>query len=161
MEYLPLYEKYMTYNKEIENINYLLTKFHDNVIKIKHEKLIDSITKFKSIYEYYYGKFTGLKRFSIPVFGKISSGKSTLLNYILNLHGYLEVNSTITTKFICIIRHNPNLTDGPKIYNVTVTERGEYIKDGKKIKLWNFEKKGDELGKDIKEIIEKRNHENN
>ena len=73
MEYLPLYEKYMAYNKEIENINYLLTKFHDNVIKIKHEKLVDSIAKFKSIYEYYYSKFTGLKRFSIPVFGKILS----------------------------------------------------------------------------------------
>ena len=161
MEFLPINEKYRKKSKEIDDINDLLTKFSEKVARIKNEEINKSIETFRLNYASYYSKLAGLKRFSIPVFGKISSGKSTLLNYILNLHGYLEVNSTITTKFICIIRHNPNLTDGPKIYNVTVTERGEYIKDGKKIKLWNFEKKGDELGKDIKEIIEKRNHENN
>ena len=43
------------------------------------------------------------------------------------------------------------------MYNVSVSERGEYIKDNKKIKLWNFEKDG-EINGDIKEIIENRNH---
>ena len=43
------------------------------------------------------------------------------------------------------------------MYNVSVSERGEYIKDNKKIKLWNFEKDRENNG-DIKEIIENRNH---
>jgi len=98
------------------------------------------IQNFNSYYENYYSKFIGLKRFSIPVFGKIISGKSTLLNYILNLHGIFETNYNVSTRFVCIIRHNPNLLDGPKIYNVSVSERGEYIKDGQKIKLWRFMK---------------------
>ena len=95
----------------------------------------------------------GLKRFLFQFFGKISSGKSTLLNYILNLHGIFETNYNISTKFICIIRYNPNLENGPKLYNVSVSERGEYIKDNKKIKLWDFEEDGN-----IKQIIEDRNH---
>ena len=99
----------------------------------------------------------GLKRFSIPVLGKISSGKSTLLNYILNLHGIFETNYNVSTKFICIIRHNPNLINSPKIYNVSFIERGEYIKENKIIKLWNFEK-GEEIKGEKKQIIENRNH---
>ena len=33
-----------------------------------------------------YAQFKDLKRFSIPVIGCISSGKSTILNYLLNLN---------------------------------------------------------------------------
>ncbi len=157
MEYLPLKKKYMQINEEITNINELLTKFQENVLKIKDNKMKEEIQNFNSYYENYYSKLIGLKRFSIPVFGKISSGKSTLLNYILNLHGIFETNYNISTKFICIVRHNSKLITGPKMYNVSVTERGEYIKDNKKIKLWNFEKDG-EINGDIKQIIENRNH---
>ena len=157
MEYLPLKQKYMKINEEISSIYELLTKFHENVSKIKNNKLKNEIQNFKSNFECYYNRFIGLKRFSIPVFGKISSGKSTLLNYILNLHGIFETNYNISTKFICIIRHNPNLEIGPKIYNVSVSERGEFIKDGKKIKLYNFEKDDEKIG-DIRDIIEERNH---
>ena len=157
MEYLPLKQKYMQVNEEITSINELLTKFQENVLKIKDNKMKAEIQNFNSYYENYYSKFIGLKRFSIPVFGKISSGKSTLLNYILNLHGIFETNYNISTKFICIVRHNSKLITGPKMYNVSVSERGEYIKDNKKIKLWNFEKDG-EINGDIKQIIENRNH---
>ena len=157
MEYLPLKQKYMQVNEEITSINELLTKFQENVLKIKDNKMKAEIQNFNSYYENYYSKFIGLKRFSIPVFGKISSGKSTLLNYILNLHGIFETNYNISTKFICIVRHNSKLITGPKMYNVSVSERGEYIKDNKKIKLWNFEEDG-EINGNIKQIIEDRNH---
>ena len=157
MEYLPLKKKFLKLNQEITSIHELLIKFKENIIKIKNEEIKDEINKFKHSYELYYSQFIGLKRFSIPIFGKISSGKSTLLNYILNLHGIFETNYNVSTRFVCIIRHNPNLLDGPKIYNVSVSERGEYIKDGQKIKLWNFEKE-EEIKGNIKEIIEKRNH---
>ena len=115
MEYFPLNEKFKKINEEISSINLLLTKFHGNILKIKNTYLQNDIQNFKSNYERYYKTFIGLKRFSIPVFGKISSGKSTLLNYILNLHGIFETNYKISTKFICIIRHNPNLENSPNI----------------------------------------------
>ena len=160
MEGVSLKDKFDQKNKEISDLNYLLNKFHNNIKKIKDNQIIQNIQKFNSSYEQYYCNYTGLKRFSIPVFGKISSGKSTLLNYILNLHGLFETNYNISTKFICIVRHNPNLTEGPKIFNVTISERGNYKdhKDNKTIKLWNFEK-GDEIMGNIKEIISNRNHE--
>ena len=157
MNYLPLKQKYFKVNEEVATIYDLLTKFKENISNIKDIQVNAAIQNFIYSYENYYGKFMGLKRFSIPVFGKISSGKSTLLNYILNLHGIFETNYNISTKFICIIRHNPNLENGPKLYNVSVSERGEYIKDNKKIKLWNFEEDG-EINGDIKQIIEDRNH---
>ena len=69
----------MTVNKEIADIYELLTRFKDNVLKIKNQEVKEAIQAFKSSYENYYGKFIGLKRFSIPVFGKISSGKSTYI----------------------------------------------------------------------------------
>ena len=47
-------------------------------------------------------------RKGIIVIGMISSGKSTFLNGFLGFN-YLESSAKITTQFICIIRHNPNL----------------------------------------------------
>ena len=99
MEYLPLKQKYFKVNEEVANIYELLTKFKENISKIKDIEVNEAIT---------------------------------LLNYILNLHGIFETNYNISTKFICIIRHNPNLKNGPKLYNVSVSERGEYIKENKK-----------------------------
>ena len=158
MKNISLKDQFNKYNKEISNINYLLTKFQNNIKKIKNAQIIKNIQQFNSSYNEYYSNYTGLKRFSIPVFGKISSGKSTLLNYILNLHGLFETNYNISTKFICIVRHNPNLKEGPKIFNVCVSERGKFVKNDKTIKLWNFEK-SEEIKGDIKEIISNRNHE--
>ena len=140
--------------EKIDILNYLITKFDQKIKRMKNEAVNELCENF--IYDYH--KLTGIKRFSIPVFGKISSGKSTLLNYILHLHGVFETGYNISTKFVCIIRHNPNLQNKYKLYNVTVSKRGEYKKDDKTYNLWNFEK-GEEILGDPKQIIEKRNHD--
>ena len=140
--------------EKIDILNYLITKFDQKIKRMKNEAVNELCEDF--IYNYH--KLTGIKRFSIPVFGKISSGKSTLLNYILHVHGVFETGYNISTKFVCIIRHNPNLQNRYKLYNVTVGRRGEYKKDDKKFNLWNFEK-GEEILGEPKQIIEKRNHD--
>ena len=50
------------------------------------------------------------ERKGMIVIGMISSGKSTFLNSIFGFN-YLQTNDNITTKFICIIRYNPNLKE--------------------------------------------------
>lgn len=40
----------------------------------------------------------GIKRFSKPFFGKIDSGKSISINFILNLHDTFETNFNISNK---------------------------------------------------------------
>ena len=52
----------------------------------------------------------------MAVIGIISSGKSTFLNSIFGFN-YLQVNSNITTKFICVIRYNPNIKE-PIFYHL-------------------------------------------
>ena len=141
-------------NEKIDILNYLITKFESKINRMKNKSVQQLCENFK----YHYNKLTGIKRFCIPVFGKISSGKSTLLNYILHLHGVFETDYNISTKFVCIVRHNPNLNNTPKIYNVSVSKRGEYKKGDKIYKLWNFEK-AEVLNGDVKVIIERRNHE--
>jgi hypothetical protein len=99
-----------------------------------------------------YQKFENIKRFSIPVIGGINSGKSTILNYALNLDDILEISFDITTKFITIIRHNENLKEkGPKLYNVKIIQRA-YINNKF---IYSFEKDGDYLKGNIKELIKK------
>jgi septin family protein len=46
-------------------------------------------------------------KFAIPVIGMISSRKSTFLNSLLGID-LLETKDDVTTKFVCIIRHNQN-----------------------------------------------------
>ena len=46
--------------------------------------------------------------FSIPVIGMISSRKSTFLNSLLRID-LLETKDGVTTKLVCIIRHNSKL----------------------------------------------------
>lgn len=94
-----------------------------------------------------YSLFFNIKRFSIPVFGTISCGKSSFLNYLLKLHKILETNEDIATKFVCFIRHSKGLKK-PKIYSVKFEPRDS----GK----YNFEK-DKELKGDVKEIIKERN----
>ena len=141
-------------NEKIDILYYLITKFETKIKRMQNQSLQILCEEFK----YHYNKLTGIKRFCIPVFGKISSGKSTLLNYILHLHGIFETDYNISTKFVCIVRHNQNLNKISKIYNVSVSKRGEYKKGDKTFGLWNFEK-GEEIIGDVKEIIEKRNHD--
>ena len=91
--------------EKIDIINYLISKFESKIKRMQNKNIQELCENFK----YNYNTLSGIKRFCIPVFGKISSGKSTLLNYILHLHGVFETDYNISTKFVCIVRHNPNL----------------------------------------------------
>lgn len=59
-------------------------------------------------------------RKSIPIIGAISCGKSLFLDNLLGLN-LLESKSSTTTKFVCIIRHNKNLSS-PKFYHIKLKE---------------------------------------
>ena len=48
-----------------------------------------------------------MKKF-IPIIGTISSGKSTFLQGLLGLN-VLEVGSTTTTKFVCLINNSDQM----------------------------------------------------
>ena len=91
--------------------------------------------------------FLGIERFAIPVLSTISSGKSSLLNYIANTN-YLQVRENVTTKFCIMIRHKKGYKKG-KIYNVIIEKRAD-------INKYNFHK-GEEIVDDIKTFIEERN----
>ena len=52
----------------------------------------------------------------VPVIAQISAGKSTLLNTIYNID-FLECNKNIGTKFINILRYNPNIKE-PKFFHL-------------------------------------------
>ena len=102
-----------------------------------------------------YSNYEFLERFSIPIIGKISCGKSTILNYILDLKDSLQVESKTTTKFVTIIRHNKSLKGkNPQLYNVRFIQRAE-LKDH-----YNFQK-GNLINGNIKQIIEQRNQDLN
>ena len=72
------------------------------------------------------------RKYAIPVIGMISSGKSTFLNSLLGLD-LLETKDDVTTKFVCIIRHNKSLKE-PKFYHIKLEEEENenysFIKDG-------------------------------
>ena len=138
--------------KITKKINNLIDNFYDELKIINNQDLMNKVNKY--ILEYL--KFDGIRRFSIPVIGKINCGKSTILNYILNLDDILEYSCDITTKFISIIRHNKNLKGKkPNVYKVNFIQRS-FINN---TFLYEFEKDGDPLEGDAKEIIKKRNQE--
>ena len=135
----------------ISKIYFYLNNYKNEILDLcKTERDLEKEIR---LFQNDYWQFQDLERFSIPVIGKISSGKSTLLNIILDLKDSLQVQSKITTKFISIIRHNKALKGkNPKIYSVKFTQRGG-LKDH-----YNFEK--DEfIDEDIKTVIEKRNND--
>lgn len=59
-------------------------------------------------------------RKAIPIIGLISSGKSYFLNSLLGIN-YLQSSNNTTTKFVCIIRHNPTLMN-PRFYQVQMIQ---------------------------------------
>ena len=122
----------------------------DNMTEIESYKgkqeLKNLIKKFKLLYYPY----RNIRRFAIPVIGCISSGKSTILNYLLRLRKTLQVAQEITTKCICIIRHQKG-NKKAKIYEVEIIRRG-----GKTDGFYNFEK-GKEIGDNVAEVIAERN----
>jgi ABC-type polysaccharide/polyol phosphate transport system ATPase subunit len=99
-----------------------------------------------------YIKFDGIERFCIPIIGLISSGKSTFLNYLLNID-CLESKYDITTKCVVILRHNKSLTS-PELFSVGFQERkkGSYnfIKKEKLYPLEKNEKSELEVKEDLK-----------
>jgi len=130
-----LYEKE---NFILDNINFLEDNRTDIELHNGDEKIKELIEEFKNKYYTY----KDIKRFSIPVIGCISSGKSTILNYLLNLKKILQVAHKITTKCICIIRHRKGCKKA-KIFNVDIKSRG----DG----LYNFE-----IKKKKKKLVKKK-----
>ena len=94
------------------------------------------------------------ERKGISVIGMISSGKSTFLNSIFGIN-YLETMDNITTKFVCVIRYNPKITE-PIFYHLKVITKENnpkyyFMKDGE-----NFKGK-----KEIKEKIKLINKNEN
>ena len=72
-------------------------------------------------------------KYAVTIIGMISSGKSMFLNSLLGLD-LLESKEGVTTKFVCIIRHNKSLNN-PKFYHVKLkkdenSENYSFIKDG-------------------------------
>ena len=59
----------------------------------------------------------------VPIAAKISAGKSFLLNVIYNID-FLECKAGIGTKFINIIRYNPNI-DQPCFYHLIIEKNEE------------------------------------
>ena len=149
------------FNESEKNDQELVIKFGDK------EKSIDTILDFindynhtfqategkeelkKLILEFQekYAQFKDLKRFSIPVIGCISSGKSTILNYLLNLNNILEIGEDITTKCICVIRHQKNIPK-PRIFKANLILRGENI--------FNIEE-GEEIFENVSDVIKSQN----
>ena len=75
-------------------------------------------------------------KYAIPVIGMISSGKSTFLNSLLGID-VLETKDDVTTKFVCIIRHNSKLKL-PKFYHIILEQKENsedysFIKDGEEL----------------------------
>ena len=63
-----------------------------------------------------------MQRFSIPVIGLISNGKSSILNNLLGLNDTLEIGQIISTRCACIIRHKKGIKKEPKIYEVKIKQ---------------------------------------
>ena len=59
----------------------------------------------------------------VPIAGQISSGKSTLLNVLYNIN-FLECNAGITTKFVNLLRYNPEINQ-PIFYHLKLEKEGE------------------------------------
>jgi len=124
------------HNQElVENLKFVNKEIYDCLsIANYYDKYVDNeniIRKVKLFREKYY-TYLNITRFAIPVIGSVSVGKSTLLNYILDLKNFLETGIDITTRFLCIIRHNINYKS-PVISNITIEERNllkyNFIKD--------------------------------
>ena len=149
------------YIKEEKNDQELVIKFADKQKSIN--TIIDFINDYnhtfqategkeelkKLIIEFQekYAQFKDLKRFSIPVIGCISSGKSTILNYILNLNNILEIGEDITTKCICVIRHQKHISK-PRVFKANLILRGENI--------FNIEE-GEEIFENVSDVIKTQN----
>ena len=142
------------FNKLMKKIE-ILDEFVNN---FRFYKNINVTKEFLNTLSKKYLRFKGIERFCIPIIGVISSGKSTFMNYLLQLNNILEIGDNITTQFICIIRHDENARV-PQIYETSIQKRDN--------DAFNFKEKGKNLllGLDenvnefLKEKIRKRNED--
>ena len=72
----------------------------------------------------------GLRKYTIPIIGVLSSGKSTFINGLFLNKTILEVGTAHTTKFICIIRHQPELANGKFRFTKVKLNSNSLEKDG-------------------------------
>lgn len=123
-------------------------KYMTGKLEGKEKELFESFEKeFKKKYQ----KYINMKRFSIPIVGMTSSGKSSFLNFLLGIN-CLETSTGITTKCVIIIRHNKELKENEKyIYSVKINERKD--SDG----FYDFEKDEKTKSENVSEIISERN----
>ena len=133
--------------EKTRSINSILDFLDDNFSNIHSSKGNEYIKKDIALFKKTYEPYKNLKRFSIPVIGCISSGKSTILNYLLKLKKTLEMKNQITTKCVCIIRHQKGYKK-PKIYEVNLKSRN--------YGMYNFEK-GKEICENVEKVVSDRN----
>ena len=154
--------KQKIYLNKLNLISELIEKIY-NILTIDKKYISELVSDFNDLKEEFepkYLKYINIKRFAVPIIGRISSGKSTFLNFLLGLKDILQTDTKITTRFVCIIRYNEE-AENPKAYNVKLEERKltkpEMIEKSNYEPKFNFEK-GDEIkGKSIQEIIKERN----
>ena len=141
-------------SKKLKEVNDIIIRtsafIDDNIVKILTTDGQEEIKKLIKMFKNKYYPYKNILRFAIPVIGTISSGKSTILNYLLRLKKTLESAQEITTKCICIIRHKKG-NKKARIYEVNIIRRGEE-NDG----LYNFEK-GEEIKENVAKVIAERN----
>ena len=128
-----------------ENINLWNNEFKYKLGEKEYDEFQFLKEKFKQKYE----KFKDIKRFSIPIIGMISSGKSSFLNFLLGMN-CLEKDDDIATKSVVIIRHNKNLKIEEKyIYSAIIKERHEGF--------YNFEIDEKTQSKELNKVVKERN----
>ena len=95
-------------------------------------------------------------RYLCPMIAMISSGKTSILNVIYDTN-FLEVSAGVGTKFVTIIRYNPEVGKNPKFYHLIVKKakfsKYEYYKDPKFDEIIgseNIKKKIEELNEKYK-----------
>lgn len=95
----------------------------------------------RNLFYYFYFKMNNDKyelveeRKGMVVIGIISSGKSTFLNSIFGFN-YLQANNNITTKFICVIRYNPNIEE-PIFYHLKLIPKEKKPDEYKYMRIKN------------------------
>ena len=91
-----------------------------------------------------------------PIIGVISAGKTSILKVFFD-NDFLEANSGVGTKFIKIIRYNPEVGKNPRFYHLKLKNLGngdyEYYKDQKfkeVIGKENIKEKNKQLNEEFK-----------
>lgn len=89
-----------------------------------------------------------------PLISMVSAGKTSFLNTIFDVD-FLQVTSGIGTKFVNIIRYNPNVGKTPKFYHLIIKKKHKsyiFFKDinSEVIGKENIKKKNIEINEDLK-----------